>query len=157
MPISGEMRLRQLILALIALSSIWVGVVAQRSHHTSQRVTALTSSSAQITWRTNVPTLDQTAFGLDAPTIWIPPSSASVIDHTSTITGLEFATTYTAYLHGVDEWNRAQTATVTFTTGPMLDQSNARTIGNSIVVDDRPFFATAVWQQCSDMFGSNIQ
>ena len=254
------MRLRQLILALIALSSIWVGVVAQRSHHASHaparftlgpappdfsapkkqqqpklvhvpglkrpaaatpivvrrpvqhyvhatggarkvvhkshrapvkprvqspdetqlvegdnrsyadtppppleplqisdvQVSALTSSSAQVTWRTNVPTLEQTAFGLDAPTIWTAPSSAVVIDHVSTISGLEFSTTYTAYLHAVDEWNRAQTATVTFTTGPMLDQSNARTIGNSIVVDDRPFFPTAVWQQCSDMFGSNI-
>ena len=252
------MRLRQLILALIALSSIWVGVVAQRDHHPSRRpagftlgptppdfsapkqpaklvhipglkrpaaatpivvrepvqhyvhatggtpararprrrthvkpavqpkdetqlvegdnrsyadtppppleplqisdvqVSGLTSSSAQVTWRTNVPTLEQTAFGLDAPTIWTPPSSAVVIDHVSTITGLEFSTTYTAYMHAVDEWNRAQTATVTFTTGPMLDQSNARTIGSSIVVDDRPFFPTAVWQQCSDMFGSNL-
>jgi hypothetical protein len=254
------MRLRQLILALIALSSIWVGVVAQRNHHSSLRpagftlgptppdfsapkqqpaklvhvpglkrpaaatpivvrqpvrhyvhatggvparrarptrrthakpavqpqdetqlvegdnrsyadtppppleplqisdvhVAALTSSSAQVTWRTNVPTLEQAAFGLDTPTIWTPPSSAVVIDHVSTITGLEFSTTYTAYVHAVDEWNRAQTASVTFTTGPMLDQSNARTISNSIVVDDRPFFPIAVWQQCSDMFGSNI-
>src|SRR5206468_12946389 len=33
MPVSGEMRLRQLILALIALTGIWVGVVMQRSHN----------------------------------------------------------------------------------------------------------------------------
>src|SRR5690349_20840807 len=33
MPVSGEMRLRQLILALIALAGIWVGVVVQRAHH----------------------------------------------------------------------------------------------------------------------------
>src|SRR5213595_791652 len=33
MPVSGEMRLRQLILALIALAGIWAGVVMQRSHH----------------------------------------------------------------------------------------------------------------------------
>jgi hypothetical protein len=120
------------------------------------QVSALTSSSARITWQTNVPTLEQTAFGLDAPTIWTPPDSAVVIDHQSDITGLEYSTTYTAYVRAVDEWNRAQTATVTFTTGPMLDQSNARTSGNSIYVDDRPFFPTAVWEQCSDMFGSNI-
>ena len=120
------------------------------------QVSALTSSSARITWETNVPTLEQTAFGLGAPTVWTAPSSAIVMDHVSTINGLEFSTTYTAYVHAVDEWNRAQTASVTFTTGPMLDQSNARTSGNSIFVDDRPFFATAVWQQCSDMFGSNV-
>ncbi|HWJ31929.1 MAG TPA: hypothetical protein VNR59_06275, partial [Gaiellaceae bacterium] len=119
-------------------------------------VSALTSSSARITWQTNVPTREQASFGLDAPTIWTPPSSAVRIDHESVITGLEFSTTYTAYLHAVDEWNRAQTATVSFTTGPMLDQSNARTSGTSIFVDDRPFFPTAVWEQCSDMFNSNI-
>jgi hypothetical protein len=121
------------------------------------QVSALTSSSARVTWQTNVPTLEQTAFGLDAPTIWTAPSSAVRIDHESVITGLEFSTTYTAYLHAVDEWNRAQTASVTFTTGPMLDQSNARTTGSSIFVDDRPFFPTAVWEQCSDMFNSNIE
>jgi hypothetical protein len=121
------------------------------------QVSALTSSSARVTWQTNVPTLEQTAFGLDAPTIWTSPSAAVRIDHESVITGLEFSTTYTAYVHAVDEWNRAQTASVTFTTGPMLDQSNARTIASSIFVDDRPFFPTAVWGQCSDMFNSNIE
>jgi hypothetical protein len=120
------------------------------------QVSALTSSSARITWRTNVPTIGQTAFGLDAPTVWTAPSAAVVIDHVSDVNGLEFSTTYVAYVHAVDEWNRAQTATITFTTGPMLDQSNARTIGNSIYVDDRPFFPIAVWQQCSDMYGSNL-
>jgi hypothetical protein len=123
---------------------------------TNVQVSALTSSSAQITWQTNVPAGEQTAFGLDAPTVWTQPSSAVRVDHVSDIAGLEYSTTYTAYLHAVDEWNRAQTATVTFTTGPMLDQSSARTTGSSIYVDDRPFFPTAVWEQCSDMFNSNI-
>jgi hypothetical protein len=120
------------------------------------QVSGLTSSSAHITWETNIPTLEQTAFGLDGPTVWTTPSSAVRIDHVSDITGLEYSTTYTAYVHAVDEWNRAATATVTFTTGPMLDQSQARTSGTSIFVDDRPFFPTAVWEQCSDMFNSNI-
>jgi hypothetical protein len=123
---------------------------------TNVQVSALTSSSAEVTWQTNIPTGEQTAFGLDAPTVWTQPSSAVRIDHVSDITGLAYSTTYTAYLHAVDEWNRAQTATVTFTTGPMLDQSSARTTGSSIYVDDRPFFPTAVWEQCSDMFNSNI-
>ena len=86
----------------------------------------------------------------------LPATTAVRIDHVSDITGLEYSTTYTAYVHAVDEWNRAATATVTFTTGPMLDQSQARTSGTSIFVDDRPFFPTAVWEQCSDMFNSNI-
>ena len=123
---------------------------------TNVQVSALTSSSARITWQTNIPTVEQSAFGFDAPAVWTAPSSAVRIDHVSDVTGLEYSTTYTAYLHAVDEWNRAQTATITFTTGPMLDQSSARTNGSSIYVDDRPFFPTAVWEQCSDMFNSNI-
>ena len=186
------MRLRQLILALIALAGIWVGVVMERSHQghapavfsagpappdfpapavpklvhvpglsrpasatriaakvaprpyvrpkpaagpsgleaaaddsrnyaeappppldpleiTNVQVSALTSSSARITWQTNIPTLEQTAFGLDAPTVWATPSSAVRIDHVSDITGLEFSTTYTAYLRAVDEWGRPRT------------------------------------------------
>jgi hypothetical protein len=119
-------------------------------------VTALTSSSARVSWRTNVPTVAQTAFGLDAPTVWAQPSGDVLIEHQSVISGLEFSTTYTVYLHAVDEWNRAATSTVSLTTGPMPDLSAARTNGDKIVVDDRPFFPTAVWYQCSDMFGSNI-
>jgi hypothetical protein len=242
------MRLRQIILALIALSGVWIAVLIQRSHHApastlavgtptmpkvvhvpglkrpaavtpivrptprrhlhpsvpapvkpAKRVRAhvkakpaeapsktivipestrsyaetpdvpvepleisdaqvvdVTASSARITWRTNVPTQSQTAFGLDAPTIWAQPSGQDLIDHESLLSGLEFSTTYQVYLHAVDEWNRAQTTTVTLTTQPMPDRSSARTAGDDIVVDDRPFFATAVWAQCSDGFGSNI-
>ncbi|MFL6029091.1 MAG: hypothetical protein ACJ74D_03555 [Gaiellaceae bacterium] len=124
---------------------------------TQVQVSALTSSSARITWQTNVPTLEQTAFGLDAPTIWTAPSAAVRIDHESVVTGLEHSTSYTAWVHAVDEWNRAQTANVQFTTGPMLDASQARTNGGAIYVDDRPFFPVAVWEQCSDMFNSNIE
>ena len=123
---------------------------------TDAQVTALTSASARLTWRTNVPTQTQAAFGLDAATIWAPPSGDIVVEHSSVLEGLEFSTTYTVYLHAVDEWNRAETTTLTLTTGPMLDQSAARTSGSGIFVDDRPFFPTAVWEQCSDMFGSNI-
>jgi hypothetical protein len=119
-------------------------------------VVAITSSSARITWRTNVPTQAQTAFGLDSPTIWAQPSGQNLVDHESILSGLEYSTNYQVYLHAVDEWNRAETTTVTLTTGPMPSSSAARTEGDHIVVDDRPFFPTAVWAACSDGFGSNI-
>ena len=122
----------------------------------AQQVTALTSSSARITWRTNVPTQTQTAFGLDAPTIWAQPSGQSVVEHQSVLEGLDYSTTYQVYLHAVDEWNRAETATVSLTTGPMPGTSSARTSGDNIIVDDRAFFPTAVWAACSDGFGTNI-
>jgi hypothetical protein len=122
----------------------------------AQQVTALTSSSARITWRTNVPTQTQTAFGLDAPTIWAQPSGQSVVEHQSVLEGLDYSTTYQVYLHAVDEWNRAETATLSLTTGPMPGTSSARTSGDNIIVDDRAFFPTAVWAACSDGFGANI-
>ena len=123
---------------------------------TDAQVTAITSTSARVHWRTNVPTIAQTAFGLDTPTIWTEPRSDPVMEHESVVDGLEFSTTYTVYLHAVDEWNRADTETVTVSTGPMPQQSVARTNRDQILVDDRPFFPTAVWYQCPDMFGSNM-
>ena len=120
------------------------------------QVLDVTSASARITWKTNVPAQAQTAFGLDAPTVWAQPSGESLVEHQSVVTGLEFSTAYQVYLHAVDEWNRAQTTIATLTTQPMPDHSVATTSGGHIVVDDRPFFGTAVWAQCSDGFGSNI-
>jgi hypothetical protein len=116
----------------------------------------VTSSGARITWQTNVPAQAQTAFGLGAPTVWAQPSGESLIEHQSVVSGLDFATTYQVYLHAVDEWNRAQTATATLTTQPMPDRSDATTNSGHMVVDDRPFLGTAVWAQCSDGFGSNL-
>jgi hypothetical protein len=120
------------------------------------QVLDVSSSSARITWQTSVPAQAQTAFGLDAPTVWAQPSGDSLIEHQSIVSGLEFATTYQVYLHAVDEWNRAQTATTTLTTQPMPAQSTATTSSGHILVDDRPFFGRAVWAQCSDGFGSNL-
>jgi len=120
------------------------------------QVVSFDSSSARITWRTNVPAQTQAAYGLDAPTIWGQPSADRLIDHETVLTGLEFGTTYQVYLHAIDEWNRAQTTTVTITTAGMPDRSVASTNGGQIVVDNRAFFPTAVWAQCSDGFDSNI-
>jgi hypothetical protein len=120
------------------------------------QVVSVDSSSARITWKTNVPAQTQAAYGLDAPTIWGQPSGDSLVEHESVLTGLEFGTTYQVYLHASDEWNRAQTTTLTITTQGMPDRSIASTSGSQIVVDNRPFFPTAVWAQCSDGFNSNI-
>ncbi len=103
-----------------------------------------------------LPTATQAAFGLDAPTIWTQPTTESVIEHESVVTGMEPSTTYRVFLRAVDEWNRAETATLTVTTDAVPAMSAARTDGDRIMVDDRPFFGRAVWRQCSDGFASNI-
>src|SRR4029078_7410760 len=116
----------------------------------------VTPSSAAIAWAPNLPAQAQAAFGLDQPTVWSQPSAESLVQHQSDLTGLEFRAPYQVSLHAVDEWNRAQTTTVSVTTQPMPNRSVASTNGAQIVVDNHPFFATAVWAQCSDGFNSNI-
>ena len=114
------------------------------------------ASSVRITWRTNVPARTLTAFGLDAPAIWMPPDGDAVLEHESVLEPLEPATTYHAYLRAGDEWNRTETTAVTFTTAPMPERSSAHTNFDRIVVDGRVFFPTAVWEQCSNALGSNV-
>ncbi len=114
------------------------------------------SSSVRIKWRTSVRAPTQTAFGLDAPSIWMPPDGDPVLEHESVLQPLEPATTYHAYLRARDDWDRIETTAVTFTTAPMPEKSSARTSLERIVVDSRVFFPTAVWEQCSDALGSNV-
>jgi hypothetical protein len=123
---------------------------------TDARVRSVTSSSARVSWRTNLPTAGQAAFGLDAPTIWTESTAENVVEHESALTGMEPSTTYRVFVRAVDEWNRAETETLTLTTEAMPATSAARTDGDRIIVDDRPFFGRAVWKQCSDGFASNI-
>lgn len=123
---------------------------------TAARVLSVTSSSARVRWRTNVPTATQAAFGLDAPTIWTQSTTDNVIEHESELTGMEPSTTYRVHLRAVDEWNRAETETLTLTTEAMPETSSARTESDRVLVDDRPFFGRAMWKQCSDGFASNI-
>src|SRR6266511_3244920 len=163
-----EMRLRHLGLALVALTGIWIAVVIQRSHAPATSALASGPQPADVSAprpklvhveglsRPVAGTPTQAAFGLDAPTIWTQASSESLVEHEAVLTGLEFSTTYKVYLHAVDEWNRAQTTTLELTTGPMGDRTNARTSGDRILLDERPFFPVAVWGQCADGYGSNI-
>jgi hypothetical protein len=45
------------------------------------QVVSVTSSSARLTRKTNVPAQAQTAYGFDAPTIWAQPSGDSLVNH----------------------------------------------------------------------------
>src|SRR6185295_7709003 len=186
MPSSGELRLRTFTLALIALGGIWIALMIQRGHHAPAasfaagpepadvappklvRVKGLNrpvaaSPVANVSPRvkpfTRVPTKQtpdvQILAASAKPAPKVKPAKAPALEVVPQ-TGLELSTTYQVYLHAVDEWNRAQTSTVSITTQPMGSRSVATTNGGQIVVDDRPFFPTAVWAQCSDGFGSNI-
>src|SRR5439155_18932702 len=72
------------------------------------QVLDVTSSSARITWQTNVPTQAQTAFGLDSPTVWAQPSGDSLIEHQTIVSGLDISSTDQVDVHVVDQMHRAQ-------------------------------------------------
>ena len=119
-------------------------------------VAAATSSTARVEWRTNVPTRGEVAFGIAEPTIWAEPTDASTTEHESVLTGLDASTAYRVYIKARDDEQRVASTTLTLTTSPGPDASTARADGDRIIVDDTPFFGRAVWKQCSDGFGSNI-
>ncbi len=120
------------------------------------QVVGLTSSAARIRWHTSVPSRGRAAFGPDAPTIWAEPDNETAIEHESVLTGLDPSTTYHVYLRAFGHEQSVATAVVTMTTGPAAAASSARADGDRIVVDDSPFFARAVWKQCSDRIAGNI-
>ena len=113
-------------------------------------------SPVRVSWRTTVPARDLTAVGIDEPAIWGRSEGEPAVAHESVLDGLEPGTAYRAYLHAVDAWGRAASVTVPFTTAPQPDASTAEIDGDDIVVDGRAFFPTAVWQQCSDALGANV-
>jgi hypothetical protein len=120
------------------------------------QIVALSPSTAQITWRTNLPASTRASYGIDNPTVWTPAEPTGTLEHQTVITGLSFSTTYQVWLHAVDEWNQTQTSVVTLTTEPMSTSTTATTSGERILLDGQPFFPIAVWAQCSDGYGSNL-
>jgi hypothetical protein len=120
------------------------------------QVVALSPSSAQITFHTNLPATTRASYGIDAPAVWTAAEPAGSLDHQVALTGLTFSTTYQVWLHALDEYNQTQTAVVSLTTAPMSSRSVATTSADRILVDGQPFFPLAVWAQCSDGYDSNV-
>jgi hypothetical protein len=120
------------------------------------QVVALSPSTAQITFRTNLPATTRASYGIDSPTIWTAAEPAGTLDHQTVLTGLSFSTTYQVWLHALDEWNQTQTAALTLVTEPMSTRTIATTSGDRILLNDQPFFPLAVWAQCSDGYSQNL-
>jgi hypothetical protein len=120
------------------------------------QIVALSPSTAQITWRTNLPATTRASYGIDSPTVWTSPTPPGTLEHQTVVTGLSFSTTYQVWLHALDEYNQTQTAVVNLTTEPMPNRTIATTSGDRILLDGQPFFPIAVWAQCSDGYGSNV-
>ena len=120
------------------------------------QVVALSPSTAQITFHTNLPATTRASYGIDSPTVWTAAEPSGTLDHQSVLTGLSFSTTYEVALHAVDEWNQTQTATLTLVTEPMSNRTTATTSADRILLDGQPFFPLAVWSQCSDGYAQNL-
>ena len=123
---------------------------------TDARVQAVSSSGAQITFRTNLPARTAASFGVDGPAIWTAPETTDTLEHQAVLSGLSFSTTYQVWLHALDAYNQTQTAVVTLKTEPMDQDTIATTQADRILVNGQPFFPIAVWAQCSDGYATNI-
>ena len=121
----------------------------------SLHVTGVGSNWARISWKTTIPAHSLAAYGSGGE----PAAFTATTDgaaHEAVLTGLDFSSGYQVWVHALDDWDRTSTASVTLNTSGLPNRTSARAQGDTIVLDDQPFFPIAVWAQCSDGFGRNI-
>jgi len=74
-------------LAVIVAAAIWAGTA-------NAAVTAVTSSSATLTWTTQTPVRQRIAYGNDGLYLYTERESTPSTSHSATLTDLEPSTTY---------------------------------------------------------------
>src|SRR5439155_13673583 len=67
------------------------------------RIDALSPSTAQITFHTNLPATARASYGIDAPTVWTAAEPTGALEHQTVLSGLSFSTSYQVWLHAVDD------------------------------------------------------
>lgn len=123
------------------------------------RVSGLSPFSATISWHTSLPAASRLAYGLpeSGPTLWRFADGFRV-DHSVTLSGLSFATSYRVWLSAIGPDGLHASETVDLKTpalsGP-LRASVARRVG-ALLVDDEPFFPLMVWGQCPTEYARSV-
>ena len=123
------------------------------------KVSDLSSFSATIAWRTSLPGASWLAYGLreSGPTIWRLPSG-SRREHSVTLSGLSFATSYRVWLSATGPDGLQARATLDFKTPALpsaVHASVARRVG-ALLLEGEPFFPLMIWGQCSDAYGKSL-
>jgi hypothetical protein len=116
---------------------------------------SLTPFSATVSWKTSEPVTARAAYGIDVPTLWTAPEAAAV-DHTATLTGLSFDTSYRVSLDARAEDGRRVSAPFLLTTPGLSASATAAADGDVLRVDGQPFFPTIVWNACADRYPMHL-
>src|SRR5207244_6472948 len=115
---------------------------------------SLTPFSATIEWRPGEPVSSRMAYGLNAPTLWTAPSDS--VDHTATVTGLSFSTSYQLWVNANATDGRTATLPYMLTTPPMDATPAVSTGGGAILLDGQVTFPSVVMAACQESYASLI-
>ena len=123
------------------------------------RVSAISSFSATIDWRTSAPATTQVAFGLpeSGPTLWAPVETEEDAQKAK-LSGLSYATTYRVWLTSVADDGGRTSAIFDLTTpgAPTTSSSTVDRDAATLLVDGQPFFPLMVWSQCPSGYSSSL-
>lgn len=121
------------------------------------RILASSSSAARIGWSTSHLAATQGARGFAlTPTVWTAPEAPS-LEHETSLSGLDPATTYSIWLQAIDAWGQTSTAMLTLSTPLLTGQQRSRADGDTILLDEQPFFPRMLWATCRHELPEKIE
>jgi stage II sporulation protein D len=119
------------------------------------QVRSLTSSSATLTWSTNLPAVTQGARGLGlTPRIWSYAMPSS-LEHETVLTGLGGTISYHVWLLALDDFGQTATTDLVLATPP-ASGTEATIQGDTILVNREPTFPLMVWAACASEVGAKL-
>jgi hypothetical protein len=122
------------VLAAFAIAAIWAGTA-------NAAVTAVTSSSATLTWTTPAPVRDRVSYGAGGLYLYTQRESAPSTSHSVTLTDLAPSTTYTY---------QAGSTSGSLTTAAAPASARFGTDGTRITANGSLFFPVLSYEQCSE-------
>jgi hypothetical protein len=112
---------------------------------------SLSPFSAAIAWHTSEAVSSRISYGLSGPTLWTPASAGT--DHTATVNGLAWSTTYDLWVNANATDGRSATQPYALTTPPFDDASPTISTGNGqVLVDGQLIFPSVVMGACPESF-----
>jgi hypothetical protein len=114
-------------------------------------IVSLSPFSATIAWHTSEAVSSRISYGLNGPTLWTPASDGT--DHTATVNGLAWSTTYQLWVNASATDGRSATLPYALTTPAFTDPTPTISAGNGqVLVDGQLIFPSIVMGACPESF-----
>jgi len=117
---------------------------------TNVHTLSLSPFSATIAWQTSEAVSSRIAYGLSGPTLWTPASDGT--EHTATVTGLNWSTTYDLWVTANAADGRSATLPYALTTPPLDGSPTLSTSGGTVLLDGQLVFPSIVMGACPEAF-----